>query len=75
MHVDMLWIGPMWPKCAFGNQKGLIQKKDMSLGNPLHHGTKNCGLSKISLFISYFLWANEGCLGQKTVLWGVFDQV
>ena len=21
------WVGPMWPKCAFGDQKGLIQKK------------------------------------------------
>ena len=26
-QVDMWWIGTMWPKCAFGDQKGLIQKK------------------------------------------------
>ena len=33
-HVDTVsvwWVevGPMWPKCAFGDQKGLIRKKVM----------------------------------------------
>ena len=40
-HVDMWLIGPMWPKCAFGDQKALIWKKDMPFGNPPYHGTKN----------------------------------
>ena len=29
VHVDMWWIGPMWPKCAFGDQKGLMLREAM----------------------------------------------
>ena len=80
MHVDMCmwWIGPMWPKCAFGDQKGLIWKEAMSVDNFWHHGTKKCRLFKcrVSIFIFiYCLWVKRGVLGQKTVLLGVLDQV
>ena len=40
----MWWIGPMWPKCAFGDQKGLIRNKVMPFGNPPYHGTKTANL-------------------------------
>ena len=54
----------MWPKFAFGDQKGLIRKKDMSVSNPPHHGTKNCGFfEQISIFI-FLLF-----MGQKVVFW------
>ena len=52
----------MWPKCAFGDQKGLIWIEAMSFGNPPHYGTKNCGLFKIVNFIFIFY-------GQKVVFW------
>ena len=55
----------MWPKCAFGDQKGLIRIKDMPFGNPPHHETKNCGLLKISIYFCIFL----PFMGQKVVFW------
>ena len=62
-NVDMWWIGPMWPTCAFGDQKGLIRKEAISFGNPTHHGTKACGLfNKMSILFFYFM-------GQKRVFW------
>ena len=39
-HVDVWWFCPMWPKCAFGDPKGLIGRKDMPFGNPPYHRTK-----------------------------------
>ena len=69
MHVDMWWIGPMWPKC--GDQKGIIWKNDMPFGNPPHHATKNCGGFKkfeSGLFLASD-WSKSVFLGQKTVFW------
>ena len=75
VHVDMWWIGPMWPKCAFGDQKGLIWKESMLFGNPLHHGTKNCELfKKCRILIFYFLVKGD-ILSKKTVFGGVLDRV
>ena len=58
----MWWIGPMWPKCAFGDQRGLIWNKAMPFGNPPYHGTKNCGPLKKSIYFLPFT-------GQKVVFW------
>ena len=33
-HGDMWWFCPTWPKCAFGDQKGLIRNKDVPFGIP-----------------------------------------
>ena len=33
-RMDMWWISPMWPKCAFGDQRVLIRKKGMPFGDP-----------------------------------------
>ena len=64
-HVDMWWFCPMWPKCAFGDQKGLIRNKDVPFGNPPHHGTRNCGLlPNIDFF--YLSWVKKWCFGSKT---------
>ena len=54
----------MWPKCAFGDQKGLIRNKDVPFGNPPHHGTKNCGLLKN---VDFFIFLPF--MGQKVVFW------
>ena len=70
-HVDMWWVCPMWPKCAFGDPKCPIRNKDMPFGNPPHHGTKNCGLLKnIDFFVYFYLlyvkkwcfWSQNGVL-------------
>ena len=72
-HVDMWWFCPMWPKCAFGDQKGLIRNKDMPFGNPLYHGTKNCRpLEKIDFFIFCLLWVKKWCFGSKKRWFWVF---
>ena len=63
----------MWPKCAFGNQKGLIRNKDMPFGSPLHHGTKNYGLLKQLIFFA-FDQSKSGILGQKTGVLSVLDR-
>ena len=57
----------MWPKYAFGDQKGLIRNKDMPFGNPPHHGKKNCGpLEKIDFFIFFCLsWVTKWYFGSK----------
>ena len=60
----MWWTGPMWPKCAFGDQKGRIRKKDMSFGNPLIMGQKITDFSKNIDFSIFVLF-----MGQKVVFW------
>ena len=52
-HVDMWWFCPMWPKCAFGDQKGLIRIKDMPFGNPPYHRTKvaDCEKSRFHFYL------------------------
>ena len=40
MHVDMCRIGPVWPKCAFGDQKASFGKKTCHLAIPLTMGQK-----------------------------------
>ena len=50
----------MWPKCAFGDQKGLIRKKDMPFGNPPYRGTIRCGIFSKRFFAFY---------GSKMVFW------
>ena len=61
-----MWIcggfAPLRPMCAFGDQKGLIWKKDMSFGNPPHHGTK-CRFFKKSTFFWVFSVPKGGALG------------
>ena len=60
VHVDISWIGPMWPKCAFGDQKGSVGKRRAVLHSP--RTWKNvCGLLKIE-FSFYFI-------GPKAVFW------
>ena len=64
----------MWPKCTFGDQKGLIRKKDMLFGNIPYHGTKKCGRLQISFFFFYFYflsWVKSGFWVQKRCF-GVF---
>ena len=63
-HEDMWWFCPTWPKCAFGDQKGLIQNKDIPFGNPPHHGTKHCGLLKNTDFFIFLPF-----MGQEVVFW------
>ena len=67
----MWWIGPMWPKCAFGDQKGLIWKEDMPFGNLPYHRTKIADLKK-SVFLPYmgqnvvktwYFGSKKRCLG------------
>ena len=57
----------MWPKCAFGDQKGLIRNKDVPFGNPPHHGTRNCGtLKQYHFFFFFTLYGSKSSvLGQK----------
>ena len=67
-HVDMWWFCPMWPKCAFGDQKCLIRNKDMPFGNPSHHGTKNSmrTFRKNRFFYFFCLsWVKKWCFGSK----------
>jgi hypothetical protein len=73
----MWWIGPMWPKCTFGDQKGLIRNKNMPFGNPPYHETKNCRFLKdIDFFIFLpFMGQKRGVLAQKTVFLSVLDRV
>ena len=69
----MWWFCPMWPKCAFGDQKCLIRNKDMLFGNPPHHGTKNCGLNEKNRFLIFCLsWVKKWCFGSKKRWFGVF---
>ena len=66
VHVDMWWTCPMWPKCAFGDQKGLIRTKDMLFGNPLIMG-QNCGLYQFYFLLfmgpKVVFWVKNGVLG------------
>ena len=61
----------MWPKCAFGDQKGLIRNKDMPFGNPPYHRTKTADFEKNLFFIFYLVWA-EKYFGSKNGVLGVF---
>ena len=54
----------MWPKCAFGDQKGLIRNiKTCRLAMPLINEQKIAGFEKIDF--SYFL----PFMDQKVVFW------
>ena len=66
----------MWPKCAFGDQKGLIWNKDLPFGNFPYHRTKIADFQKID-FLIYFTFdgPKSGILGPKTVFSGVLDRV
>ena len=77
VHVDMKWIGPMWPKCTFGDQKELIwKKKTCRLAIPLVMRQKIASFSKnIEFYFFTFDGSKSGVLGQKTVLKGVLDRV
>ena len=35
----------MWPKCAIGDQKGIIWNKDMPFGNPPYREIKIAGFA------------------------------
>ena len=60
----------MWPKCAFGDQKGLIRNKDMPFGNPPHQGTKIADFQKIFFCFFYRLWTIKWYFVLKN---GVFE--
>ena len=60
----------MWPKCAFGDQKGLILIKAMPFGNPPYHGTKNVNFEKKTVVMllpflgqKWGFWVKNGVLG------------
>ena len=64
VHVDMWWFCPMWPKCAFGDQKGLTRKKTAVWQSP-SSSDKNCELfKKTSIFFNPFK-SKRGCFGSK----------
>ena len=67
----------MWPKCAFGDQKGLIRNKDMPFGNPPHHGTKNCRLLENIIFLFFLAFHGSKMVFwvKKTVVLSVLDRV
>ena len=68
-HVDMWCFCPMWPKCACGDQKGLIRNKDMPFDNPPYDRTKIANFEK-SIFIFFtFYGPKSGILGQKRCFW------
>ena len=66
------WIGHMWPKCTFGDQKGLIWKEDMSFGTPLIMGHKIADFFKRSFDCFYFLWVKRVYFGSKNGVLEVF---
>ena len=75
-HVDMWWIGPMWPKCAFGDQKGLIWKKKHAIWeSPLSWDQKLRTVKKNRFYLIAFYGPKSGILGQKTVFFGCFGPV
>ena len=57
-----VWVGPMWPKCASGDQKGLSWKEATSSGNPPIMGQRMWTFKNI-VFILFT------CMGQKGVFW------
>ena len=65
----MWWIGPMWPKCAFGDQKGLIWKEAMPFGNL----SSSCDKKIVDLFLLLLVKKGGSC--HKTVISGVLDRV
>ena len=71
MHVDMWWIGPIWPKHAFGDQKGLIRKKDMPFGDSPDHAKMFANFSKNRFIIFSFL-SEEAGFGSKSGVLGCF---
>ena len=67
-----MWlIGPMWPKCAFGDQKGLIRKKTCHLAIPLIMEQNNADFLKIDFFF-YLLWVQKVIFWVKNGVFGVF---
>ena len=54
MHVNMCWIGPMWPKCTFGD---VIGNKDMPFTDLPDHETKKLRAQKIEfgLLFTFYL--------------------
>ena len=40
-HVDMWWIGPMWPSALLATKKASFGKEDMPFGHPTYHGKEN----------------------------------
>ena len=72
MHVDMWWIGPIWPKCAFGRQKASFGMKTCRFKLDILLINKKLGISNFAFFT---------CMGQKVFFWsktvflGVLDQV
>ena len=76
--VDMWWICPMWPKCAFGDQKDLIWKKRHAVWQSLSSSSWDKKLWTFQKNIISFLLF----MGQKVVFWvkkrcfgGVLDRV
>ena len=74
VHVGMWCIGPMWPKCAFGDQKGLIWKKATSFGNALIMGQEIADFSTSIIFLFFMLFMGQrgGCFGSKNGVLGCF---
>ena len=52
MHVNMCWIGPMWPKCTFGD---VIGNKDMPFTDLPDHETKKIEGSENRIWTSVHL--------------------
>ena len=68
----MWWIGPMWSKCAFGDQKGLIQKKRHAIWQspssldkklPSFHKNYRCILFFITMGQKVVFWVKKRCFG------------
>ena len=71
VHVIMWWIGPMWPKCAFGDQKGLIRKNRHAVWHSPLIMQNVCGLLKQSIFF-LFLQVKRRCFRSKSGVSGCF---
>ena len=65
----MWWFCPMWPKCAFGDQKGLIWKKRHAIWQSPLSWKEKLRTFKNSIFTFY--GSKSGILGQKRCF-GVF---
>ena len=70
-HVDMWRIGPMWPKCAFGDQKGLIKKKRHAIWQSPSSWDKKLRTLKNRFLFFTLHGSKSGILGQKRCF-GVF---
>ena len=72
-HVDMWWVSPMWPKCAFRDQKGLIWKR-YATWHPPDHRTKIANFSKKYHFHFILLYWSKGAgyFGSENGVLGCF---